>query len=509
MDPDSRERYFRRQKELAKKEQITPETQKLLNAIRSDSVPEITAIFTHKKSAEPEKADARIAQEIIDEAKKGTLVKSETEESRFVSVRTNARKIIVVGDVQGAFDEMIESLLCAGIIVKKTSQNVDLLPEYDRYEINPDLPKGTQIVFIGDYFDRGPKGMEALRFVQTIKQKAENKGNVGVTALIGNHEVNWLRLIDLMGDKPQSEMEEALSLRGSIKEREFKSLRGTSLEDRKNLFELGFTFVEGKERAYIATFKSILKYEEGNFEELKKTNAEFRAKVERGETDLWRYAAARMKNRPIQFIKSLKTVARIDDLLFTHAGPVFCTNDLDELDRYYEEKFGDFSGEKLHTTHWGHINYDTPPENNKKKMLQDEDFSASYATVADEFTIENKPIKRGVWASRAELPAWLLKMGAKHIYVGHQQQDEIEVRTDLKVTNVDGGLCKVQQGTSAGVLVIDPFAQNPVQVEGEFKKDVGGFIKDPKLRIRDVTQGRTPYEAIGNIYAKIAEIIAE
>lgn len=49
MDPDSRERYFRRQKELAKKEQITPETQKLLNAIRSDSVPEITAIFTQKK----------------------------------------------------------------------------------------------------------------------------------------------------------------------------------------------------------------------------------------------------------------------------------------------------------------------------------------------------------------------------------------------------------------------------------------------------------------------------
>src|SRR6478672_3310194 len=49
----------------------------------------------------------------------------------------------------------------------------------------------SHLVFLGDYLDRGPRGMDVIRLVRTLEGQAANTGG-RVTALIGNHEVLFL-----------------------------------------------------------------------------------------------------------------------------------------------------------------------------------------------------------------------------------------------------------------------------------------------------------------------------
>lgn len=100
-------------------------------------------------------------------------------------------------------------------------------------------------------------------------------------------------------------------------------------------------------------------------------------------------------------------------------------------------------------------------------------------------------------------------MEVNHIYVGHEQNEEIKVRTDINVTNVDGGLCKTEtDGTRGGIVVIDPFERNPIIVAGESRKNAAGEkITDPRERVRDISEGRERDEVIENVYSRIAKII--
>lgn len=506
MPPELRNRYFERLRNVQKPEVISQEAQKLLDAIRANTYPEVSTVFNGRKAREKGKSDGEIAQLIIDEAKKGTLVVSESERNGFVEVKTNARKIVVIGDVQGAFDEMVDSLLYAKVIVER--ENSASFSEWKKYIINPNLEDGTQVVFIGDYFDRGPKGMEVLQFVMELKEQeaelARIGRRIGINTLIGNHEFIWLRIFDLFGSEKQEEVEGLFT--NFVKEIKIEKLRGTSFEDANkekiSAFEIGIPLaLRGDGPKYRATFNSILRKFEGEYEEAKREDSELATKEAKGEMDLWRFAVAKMQEREIQFIKSLKAVVRIDDLLFTHAGPVFGARNLEELNTHYKEKFGEFRGSKLHENSWGYIVLDALPKETKERLFDEGDYSSSYCGVSEEISLGRGQRIRAPWKQDGGIMGWLRSMGAKHIYVGHESQNRIETDSRRGITNVDGGMCYARDRSSAGgILVIDPFAQHIVKVDGEFV--------ETRERSRDLSQGRTPTQAIGNIYSQIAEIIA-
>ncbi|TES46276.1 metallophosphoesterase family protein [Shouchella lehensis] len=74
------------------------------------------------------------------------------------------KNVFVVGDIHGCFDELIE-----------------LLQHWDKTE--------EQLIFLGDYIDRGKDSRKVLEFIQNLVQKD------GAIALKGNHElmfIDWL-----------------------------------------------------------------------------------------------------------------------------------------------------------------------------------------------------------------------------------------------------------------------------------------------------------------------------
>ena len=79
--------------------------------------------------------------------------------------------IDLIGDVHGHADELEELLTKLGYLKK------------DNYYSHPDK---RQVLFVGDYIDRGPKIRETL---QIVKQMVDNDTAI---ALMGNHEYNAL-----------------------------------------------------------------------------------------------------------------------------------------------------------------------------------------------------------------------------------------------------------------------------------------------------------------------------
>lgn len=74
------------------------------------------------------------------------------------------KNVFVVGDIHGCFDELNE-----------------LLQHWDKEQ--------DQLVFLGDYIDRGKDSRKVLEFIQTLVQTD------GAIALKGNHErmfIDWL-----------------------------------------------------------------------------------------------------------------------------------------------------------------------------------------------------------------------------------------------------------------------------------------------------------------------------
>ncbi len=85
------------------------------------------------------------------------------------------RPLWVVGDIHGAYDKLRALLLRAGLI------------DFDGSWTAGD----THLVFLGDYVDRGPNGLEVIRLIRSLEVQATEVGGL-VTALLGNHEVMFL-----------------------------------------------------------------------------------------------------------------------------------------------------------------------------------------------------------------------------------------------------------------------------------------------------------------------------
>src|SRR4051794_28695906 len=60
------------------------------------------------------------------------------------------------------------------------------------------LGGSSQLLFVGDFFDRGPYGIEAVDFVMGLQQEAQIQGG-WVEALLGNHDLLTLGTIKFKG----------------------------------------------------------------------------------------------------------------------------------------------------------------------------------------------------------------------------------------------------------------------------------------------------------------------
>jgi len=83
----------------------------------------------------------------------------------------NAPPVYIVGDIHGQYEQLVGLLRGVGLVDERL-----------------DWAGGAALVwFIGDFFDRGPCGVESVDLVMRLQIQAEQVGGC-VRALLGNHE---------------------------------------------------------------------------------------------------------------------------------------------------------------------------------------------------------------------------------------------------------------------------------------------------------------------------------
>ena len=83
----------------------------------------------------------------------------------------NAPPVYIIGDIHGQYEQLVGLLRVAGLVDEQLS-----------------WAGGAALVwFIGDFFDRGPCGLESVDLVMRLQREAEQVGGC-VRALLGNHE---------------------------------------------------------------------------------------------------------------------------------------------------------------------------------------------------------------------------------------------------------------------------------------------------------------------------------
>lgn len=85
--------------------------------------------------------------------------------------KLSEKSVVVIGDIHGHLDLLDDTLL----ILMET---------------------GCQVVFVGDYIDRGDQGVEVVERVRSLVEKPDEWGLSRVTALMGNHERMFLDAAD-------------------------------------------------------------------------------------------------------------------------------------------------------------------------------------------------------------------------------------------------------------------------------------------------------------------------
>lgn len=80
--------------------------------------------------------------------------------------------VYVIGDIHGQMERLAGLLYASGIVSNKGAW----------------LGGGATLIFVGDFFDRGPYAIEALDFVMALQAEAATAGGF-VEALLGNHDL--------------------------------------------------------------------------------------------------------------------------------------------------------------------------------------------------------------------------------------------------------------------------------------------------------------------------------
>lgn len=109
-----------------------------------------------------------------------------------------ARALWVMGDVHGALEPLRRLLERAGLLgAAGTWAGGD-----------------AELVFLGDYLDRGPDGAGVVRLVRALEAQAPAQGG-RVTALLGNHEVMFLAAARFRDGDPRDRLGFALHWEGN------------------------------------------------------------------------------------------------------------------------------------------------------------------------------------------------------------------------------------------------------------------------------------------------------
>jgi tetratricopeptide (TPR) repeat protein len=125
-------------------------------------------------------------------------------------------RVVTIGDVHGAFDNMVAVLKTAGLIDEKMNW------------------KGgkTHLVQNGDILDRGPDSRKAMDLLMKLEEQAEKAGG-RVHPLIGNHEaMNVVGILDLVSKQEYESYtnRDSRELRDAAFERYFEQMRQEAKE---------------------------------------------------------------------------------------------------------------------------------------------------------------------------------------------------------------------------------------------------------------------------------------
>ncbi len=431
---------------------------------------------------------------------------------KYVTEVKDASQIFAIGDIHGDPVVPISTLKGAGVII---DLRPDLpvtdtsVPFAERYRVNPEVAKGTQIIFTGDYVDRASKSVEAVEFVQWLGGAVEGLGNGSqVHTLRGNHEALFLRAYELCKGKSDAEMAKLV-----------KDMREYSDLDK---------FRGNDKGAFEKDPKMKARYEELNKKMIKEFETHGLAILNIGlaptfESILGRYGTwnsavkgMEAEGGMVNFMRGTKAALMITGdngrQLFTHAGPATKTKMLDadgnvvldankkivyeditnvaQLDRHYERMLGQVDN------WWA---YNTSPADNPAQMekytvemyarIKNGDYSGLYVSnnrnsspIRLEWSITNPE-------ALPNLQAFSENMGITSITVGHRAGAKVRTigefetagGTKVEVNCIDGALSEAYsrgygEDWSGGILYKNSWGGNFV-VQG--RRDAPGKLERP------------------------------
>lgn len=219
-----------------------------------------------------------------------------------------AARVVAIGDVHGAYDELRQILRAAG-----------LTDAEDRW-----IGGETRLVQTGDFTDRGSRVREVMDLLRRLQREAPASGGE-VVVLLGNHEMlNLIRdtrdvasnpeLCARFTDERSAERREA-AWKGWREWRDRQQRRRGELdaEEEAKLDEPLRRFLEQSRDQWMASHPAgLVEYQ--------------RALAPDGEYGRW--------------LRGLSTAVRVDDTLFLHGGisPELGVSTLEELDRLHREE---------------------------------------------------------------------------------------------------------------------------------------------------------------------------
>src|SRR5690242_19570898 len=92
------------------------------------------------------------------------------------------KRVYVIGDIHGQMERLAALLYSAGLVTHKGDW----------------LGGNARLLFLGDFFDRGPYGVEAVELAMSLQRQAFDEGGE-VDALIGNHDLLAIGAIRFKG----------------------------------------------------------------------------------------------------------------------------------------------------------------------------------------------------------------------------------------------------------------------------------------------------------------------
>jgi len=436
--------------EVARPAQVQMTADSLLEmakeATRAPTAPEKVALSNARSVAEQMARDPRyveaaskgdttaqraIAEEYSQLGRVADSTVATIERGAYVDVVKNARQVVAFGDVHANAVGLADQMVKNGTLIDKRSdlarEDISVRPA-ERYALNPDLPAGTQLVGLGDFVDRGPASIEVIDLVRAIQKQAEaRKDGTAVHALRGNHEEIFLKFFE----KYEKLSTDQARDRATTSEMEWEEVRSG---------------VHWKQAGFDKTFESIIK-----------------------KYGSWEKAVKEMKkDGTIDFMRSTRGMVIIDNVGFTHAGPVLGASTPQALDAYYKSLFENPNNHWRYTS--GGIKF--------KMEAVDKHGDYSYSAVGRPDFPATAKSSGDNWVLDPRFQEWRKGLGLDQLVVGHAMEKETgrPMRYGDNVINLDVGMYKGGSGT----LIIDPINRDspvrtvrgretePTAVDGSF-----------------------------------------